>query len=194
MRDLLIAVHAATGVIAFVLGVRLVAGGRDGPVPRGFAGYYACLVTMVATLLAAVVLDWRALEAPARLAFGGLSALALVVVARAERARRRLAAASARDRRRLVDDVGFSLVALFDGFAIVAAIDLGAPAWLVALVGVVGVVGGHLMLSPVARAAGPPGGCRPQAGPWPRLSPAPTSRRRRPRGPTAAGGWTRRRG
>ncbi len=37
---------------------------------------------------------------------------------------------------RLIDHVGFILISLFDGFAIISAIDLKAPGWLVAVIAV----------------------------------------------------------
>jgi hypothetical protein len=41
-----------------------------------------------------------------------------------------------------VESLGFTLIALFDGFVIVSAIDLGAPIWLVLGIGVLGVLAG----------------------------------------------------
>ena len=40
------------------------------------------------------------------------------------------------DQLKVIDHVGFVLISLFDGFAIVTATDLQAPGWLVALVAV----------------------------------------------------------
>ena len=42
---------------------------------------------------------------------------------------------------KVIDHVGFVLISLFDGFAIVSAIDLHAPGWLVAVIalGAIGV-------------------------------------------------------
>jgi hypothetical protein len=44
---------------------------------------------------------------------------------------------------RHVDDLGFILIALFDGFVIVAAIDLGAPVWIVIPLALLAVLVGH---------------------------------------------------
>ncbi|WP_022885347.1 hypothetical protein [Glaciibacter superstes] len=41
-----------------------------------------------------------------------------------------------------VNHVGFTLISLFDGFVIVAAIDLHAPPWLVASLAIGGVIAG----------------------------------------------------
>ena len=40
----------------------------------------------------------------------------------------------------VIDHIGFNLIALFDGFAIIIALDLHAPGWLVAVIAV-GAVG-----------------------------------------------------
>ena len=42
-----------------------------------------------------------------------------------------------------VEDVGFTVIALFDGFVINSALDLGAPIWLVLVIAVLGVVVGR---------------------------------------------------
>ena len=44
------------------------------------------------------------------------------------------------DQLKVIDHVGFVLISLFDGFAIVSALDLQAPGWLVAVIAV-GAVG-----------------------------------------------------
>ena len=40
------------------------------------------------------------------------------------------------DQLKVIDHVGFVLISLFDGFAIVSALDLQAPGWLVAVIAV----------------------------------------------------------
>jgi hypothetical protein len=47
----------------------------------------------------------------------------------------------ARDRQaRYIGDAGFTLIALFDGFVIISALDPGAPAWLIVRIGSAGVI------------------------------------------------------
>jgi hypothetical protein len=41
-----------------------------------------------------------------------------------------------------MDHVGFNMISLFAGFVIVAAIDLGAPGWLVVAIALLGIAGG----------------------------------------------------
>jgi hypothetical protein len=46
-----------------------------------------------------------------------------------------------------LDDVGFTLIALFDGFVVIGALDLGAPVWLVVAIGVLGILVGRGAIS-----------------------------------------------
>ena len=43
------------------------------------------------------------------------------------------------DQLKVIDHVGFVLISLFDGFAIVSALDLHAPGWLIAVIAVAAV-------------------------------------------------------
>lgn len=45
-------------------------------------------------------------------------------------------------RLKYIDHVGFNLISLFDGFVIVAAIDLGVPGRLVVAIALLGIAGG----------------------------------------------------
>ena len=45
-----------------------------------------------------------------------------------------------------MEHIGFTLIALWDGFVVVLAIDLGAPGWLVIVLAVLGVVVGNRAL------------------------------------------------
>lgn len=55
---------------------------------------------------------------------------------------------------RYLDHVGFTLVALFDAFIVVAVLNLGAPGWLVATAGVGIAVAGHFVLRAVRTSYG----------------------------------------
>jgi hypothetical protein len=73
--------------------------------------------------------------------FAALLALAAYTVWRGWQARNKLAG-----RRRepgAVDDVGFTLITLFAGFVIILVNDLGGPAWLVAVLGILAVLVGR---------------------------------------------------
>ena len=78
--------------------------------------------------------------------FVGLLGLALVMVVRAELAARRPPATAS-----YVHHVGFTLISLADGFAVVTAVRLGAPGWLVGLLAVGVVLVGQRAVAGVER-------------------------------------------
>ena len=95
---------------------------------------------MTGALVVAVALDWGGLAVATRVAFAALCVLAVTMVWEADRGRRFLgrtpAAMSPARRAAYVEAVGFTVIALVDGFAVIAALRLGAPGWVVTLVGV----------------------------------------------------------
>lgn len=143
MRVAAIVAHTAAGVLAFAFGLMIISAARDGRRPLRFRAYQASLIVLVVTLLVAIVLDWGDLDSGTRVAFSLLAGLALFMLWRADRAGRVLSDASVGAQQTLIDHVGFTLVALFDGFVIVSAIDLDLPPWAVVVIGVLGVAIGH---------------------------------------------------
>ena len=126
--------------MAFAAGVWLVLPWRRREAAGAFAVYVGALALMAIALYGAVGLDWSHLSTATQAVFAALCGLAAVMVCVAARARAVSAAAS-------VDQVGFTLIALFDGFAIITALDAGAPGWAVAVVGVLGVMIGRRAVS-----------------------------------------------
>ena len=114
-----------------------------------FYVYASALALMALSLVAAVAVAWPDRDRGARWIFSALTALALFMLARGLRAGSRLHRRPAGWRRGYLDDVGFTLISLFEGFVIVAAIDLGAAAWLVVLIAVAGLVAGLLLMNRV---------------------------------------------
>ena len=104
---------------------------------------------MLLFMAAAIVAHWTDLDPTARLIFLGLGILGLYMLWRATHAGTRLRGQGPDWQPRYIDDIGFTLIALFDGFVIVSAIDLGAPAWLVVVIAVAGVVAGQLIMGRV---------------------------------------------
>src|SRR6266545_1895590 len=96
-------------------------------------------------MLHTVLIVLHATAAVASFGAGALS-LGLYMVWRGAQAGARLRRQAGDWRPRYIDDIGFTLIALFEGFVIVSAIDLGAPVWLVILVAVAGVVAGNLVI------------------------------------------------
>jgi hypothetical protein len=149
LHTVLIACHAGAGTIAFAAGC--VAVTRR----TAFGVYFAAPVAVVVFLAVAVGLDWPRLGVGPRVLFAVLTALGGYVLWRGERARRLLGAGTTRQRTRYLDHIGFTLVALFDGFAIIAVITAGGPGWLAAVLGVTGVVVGHLAIRYLKGRLGP---------------------------------------
>jgi hypothetical protein len=164
-HTVMIVLHAAAGVVCFAAGVWSLPVAHAGS--WRFRVYAGSLAGMLVFLGAAIGLVWSSLTTGTRWIYLGLSVLGLYMAWRAVRAGLRLRHRNPGWRPRYLDDVGFTLIALFEGFVIVAAIDLGAPGWLVAVVAVAGLVAGHFSLRRVkarlTRVALPPTGA--SAGP-----------------------------
>lgn len=121
-----------------------------------FRVYYVALVALLGFLILAVAVDWVALAVIQRVVYTGLVLLAAYTLVRAEQARRMLTAGPSNShgwQTRYLDHVGFTTISLFDGFVIVAAIDLAAPAPAVAALAVFGVVAGIMTINTVKRRA-----------------------------------------
>lgn len=131
----LIALHAAAGLLALGAGMFAL---RDG---RFFTVYLSSLAATTVFLAAAVAVNWPDTAPAARGLFTAFVVLALVMVGRAELARR-----GAPGTRAYVEHVGFTLVGLFDAFVVIAVLNAGAPIWLVVAAGVLIAVAGHFVL------------------------------------------------
>lgn len=139
-HSLFIALHATAAVIAF--GTGCLALRR----PRLYPVYLASLSGMALFLVLAVGVGWGANDTATRIIFSALSGLAGFMVWRGARAGRLRPAASARPAAHYVEHIGFTLVGLADGFAVVGVLRMGAPGWLLAATGVGIAIAGHLLL------------------------------------------------
>jgi hypothetical protein len=128
----LIALHTAAGLIALAAGCLAAARGSR------FALYFWSLVACIALLVPAIAVDWGDLGTATRIVFPALIGLGLYMVWRATRARGRLETPGGVSSDAYFEDVGFTLIALFDAFVVIAVLDLGAPGWLIAAAGVAG--------------------------------------------------------
>ena len=157
LHTTMIVLHAAAGVTAFAAGcLALSPSPTERRAHRLFPLYLASLWLMVAFMLGAMAAHWGQLATAERAIFGGLFLLGLFMAWRGWAAWRLLRGREGAWRLPYMEHVGFTLIALWDGFVIVLAIDLGAPVWLVLLLAVLGVVVGNRALHRVeARAAAP---------------------------------------
>lgn len=141
----LIGLHAAAGVIAFVAGVVAIRG-------RGlFPLHLWSLVATIVLLISAVASDWNGLDPASAVLFVAFIVLGGFMVWRSVMAGRIRPANGARPSLGYVRHIGFNLVALFDAFMVILVLDLGAPIWLVVVSGVVFAVAGHYVLEAAER-------------------------------------------
>jgi hypothetical protein len=140
LHTVLITVHAVAATIAFAAGL------LSAPAGRYLGVYRGGIAVMAAALVPAVVLDWSTTDPVARIVFAGLIVLAAVMVVRAELAARQPPARNGGPTAAYLEHIGFTLISLADGFAVVTAVRSGAPAWAVGVLAVGVVVIGHLTL------------------------------------------------
>ena len=147
LHTTMIALHAAAGVAAFVAGcLALFPPQAEQRAHQLFGVYLVSLWLMIVFLLGAMAAHWQQLGTGEQLIFGGLLLLGLYMGWRALSARGLLRRRSEQWRLPYMEHLGFTLIALWDGFVIVLAIDLGAPGWLVIVLAVLGVVVGNRAL------------------------------------------------
>ncbi len=145
MDTFFVSVHAVAATAAFIAGLAALPGGRLVRV------HLAAVALMAAALVPAVLVDWRTTPAGARGAFAALSVLALVVVARAALAVRGRPQVTGGPTARYLGHVGFVLIALADGCAVVASIRAGLPGYAVAALALGVIAVGHLALGALQR-------------------------------------------
>lgn len=139
MHDIAIALHAAAAAAALLAALVALSFGR---LRRA---HLAAVALMTAALVPAVWLSWNDTDPVLRWVFVGLIGLAAVMTGLAVRAMR-VPLVAGRVGPAHVDLIGFNVIALVDGFAIVAALRGGWPGWAVFAIGAGVIVAGHVSL------------------------------------------------
>lgn len=153
----MIVLHAVAALGAFAVGAAAIDPGRAGSHRWTLPALVGLLVAMTVFMVAAMAAHWSDLPGASQVVFSALVGLALYMVYRAWHALSLAPHDDAGRASRHIDDLGFILIALFDGFVIVAAIDLGAPVWLVTPLALVAVLVGHRLVQRYkSRVATPP--------------------------------------
>jgi hypothetical protein len=148
----LIVAHAVCGITALGTGIVLLrptAGTRS----LLFRVYLGALWLMVLFLIAAVALDWPALARGSQVLYSLLLLLALYVGWRGWSALQHLRTRAGDWHVGYIEDVGFTVIALFDGFVIISALDLDAPLWLVLVIAALGILSGRFGVQQAHKAA-----------------------------------------
>lgn len=144
MHTIAIVLHATSAIAAFVVGLLLI---FQSNLPRQLqlARLLVALLGLMGVFLVIAILSHlTSLPTIKQIIFWGLVVLLGYMIWRAVQAVTVLARQRPEDQLKVVDHVGFVLISLFDGFAIVTALDLQAPGWLVAVIAVGAVVVGIL--------------------------------------------------
>ena len=140
-----VTVHAAAATVAFGAGLLAVPAGRFASV------YRAALVVAVVALVPAVFVDWQTTASGLRAVFAGLLVLALVMVGRSVLAVQQRPAPGEAPTAAYLDHLGFTLISLVAGFAVVAVFRAGAPPWVLVVAAVGVALAGHVALHATKR-------------------------------------------
>ena len=139
MHIFAIVVHATSAIAAFILGIVLLFQSNTLRQLQLARAFLVLLILMVIFLVIAILSHVTSLPTITQLIFGGLVILGVYMIWRAVQAVTVLTKQNQADQLKVIDHVGFVLISLFDGFAIVSALDLQAPGWLVAVIAVAAV-------------------------------------------------------
>ena len=135
IHTLSIVVHALSGIGAFIIGVVLLFQSNTLRQLQLGVAFLVLLILLEVFLVIAILSHVTSLPGMTQIIFGGLSILGLYMIWRAVQALSVLREQPG-NQGAVIDHVGFSLISLFGGFAIISAIDLQAPGWLVAVIAV----------------------------------------------------------
>ena len=139
LHTLAIVVHVLSATGAFFIGIVLLF--QRNTLRRLQLGitFLVLLILMEVFLVIAILSHLSSLPTLTQIIFGGLTILALYMIWRAVQALLVLREPNG-NQLAVIDHIGFILISLFDGFAIVGSIDLHAPGWLIAVIAVGAVV------------------------------------------------------
>jgi uncharacterized membrane protein len=149
LHSLFIEIHAASGIVAFVCGWACIHNLGTKPSLQLVWTFVIGLIGLDLFMIAAIINDIPALSKGQLYTFLGLTALGLYMLFRGFQAYSVYKKQKDNWRLPFIDHVGFGLISPFDGFVIVAAIDLKLPVWLVVIIGVLGVFVGVSMIKKV---------------------------------------------
>lgn len=135
LHTLAIVAHALSATGAFIVGIVLLFQSKTLQQLQLARAVVVLLVLMEVFLVIAIISHFNSLPTMKQLIFGGLAILLLYIIWRAVQAVSVLRDQPAHQGA-VIGHIGFVLISLFDGFAIVSAIDLQAPGWLVAVIAV----------------------------------------------------------
>lgn len=154
IHNVLIIVHALAATISFFAGCLLIFSPTYTANPRLFSLYWWALMGMVILLMGAILVYWTEYSNIQRIIFPGLLVLAFYMLYRARGANHLLGTQQNDWKHNFIENIGFTLISLFEGFIIVSGLNSGLPGWLVALIAIFGVLVGGRLIGFAQRRAG----------------------------------------
>lgn len=138
-----IMLHGASGVVSFLAGAALIFLPQYLTNRVIFGVYSWTLVGMLIFLAGAMLVYWPEYSSIEQIIFPALLGLGLYMLYRAWSANRSLRSKQNNWKPGYIEDIGFTLISLFDGFIIIAILNAGGPGWLVAVLAVLAVLVGR---------------------------------------------------
>lgn len=120
----LVVLHAFFALICFTTGFILLSPARAKRYPAAIKLFVVSLIGMIIFMVTATISHWNEITATERIVFSGLPLFAMYMLYRGIIAAKKLKGEG--NPIEYIDDIGFSLISLFNGFIIVALIDLNA--------------------------------------------------------------------
>ena len=139
----LINTHAFAATVSLISGLVVITSRKHLVDRRLFSVYLWTLVGMTVFLTGAMLMRWPGYASTERITFSGLLVLALYMLHRAFRAQALIEARQNDWKREYIHHIGFTLISLFEGFIIVALINLKTAGWIIAIVAILSVLVGR---------------------------------------------------
>lgn len=147
---LTIILHTLFAVVSFVIGIILLSASKLKRFPWLIKLFIISLIGMNVFMVAATVSHWYDISTTERVIFSGLPALGLYMLYRGIQAKTNIMQDKLSN---YIDDIGFILISLFNGFVIVTLIDLSAPPITVPFVALVATVVGSKFIKSIKQKA-----------------------------------------
>lgn len=154
LHNILIVLHAASATVSFFAGGFLMFSRKNTSNPMLFLIYWWTLFGMTLLLAGAILVYWTEFSGAERIIFPGLLILAIYMLYRARQASQLLQTQQNGWQQGYMEDIGFTLISLFEGFIIVSGLNAGLPGWLVAFLAILGVVAGRWSIGLAQRRVG----------------------------------------
>lgn len=138
LHTIAIVIHAVSATAAFIVGIVLIFQKDTLRQLQLSVAFLVLLILMEVFLVTAILSHVTSLPVITQVIFAGLAVLGVYMIWRAVQAWSVLRESHGNPEA-VIDHIGFNLIALFDGFAIISSIDLQAPGWLVAVIAVAAV-------------------------------------------------------